>query len=148
METCSTLNANITTNIEIRDIDGNLLCQSSNTLTQRGISILPDLLSSTRFIDAIMLSQLGNDGANSTLPSDAIQLEIANYFSSRSSSTGALILNYEANATTGGVPSGTNVNSLGLVSDDVLFSVADTGFTTGDTPIAILYQINITLTNV
>jgi hypothetical protein len=143
METC--LQTSISTNIEIYDTNG-LICKTSNTLTNKGRSIIGQLLLSNKKIDSVILSEEENTGLTQLMPKDAVYLDIINYYSTISNTTGELTINIETSAdvsTTGSI----TLNSIGLAMGDVLFSVANAGgIALGSNPISILYQIKIKLT--
>lgn len=144
LESC--LSANLSTNIEITNRDtGELLCKTSNTLTNKGKSLIGNLLTTQSKIDSIILSNTVNTGVTQLMFADAVYLDVVNSYSTISTTTGVLTINIEASAD-GGVFSGT-LNSIGLAVGDVLFSVADGGaITIGANPISVLYQIKLELT--
>lgn len=152
METCSTQDKTmieISTNIEIRSaITGELLCQTENTLTNQGKALIGTLLATTRRIDKIILSEEVSSGETQTFPADALELEITNFFSSISPSTGALTLNFEGGASLAELSGYSTIRTIGLASVSTLTNTAPANFSVGSTPLNALYQIKLTITSI
>jgi hypothetical protein len=146
METKLKVELCISTNIEIKDINGKSLCKTSNTITNQGKNNLHKIMSSTSYINNIAFSYLNNVGLpiDATMFTDAVIKEISSTYYSTSEYTGEIIMNFESYVKS--LPVGT-LKRLGLaIGSDILFSVANTGdILVGDTPIIVSYQLKIKL---
>ena len=136
-------NLHLNTNILIYQ-DGQLLCQTENTLTNIGKGLIHKLLTSTASINKLALSYLASTQTVDTpMYPDAVLKEIDNtYFTF---SGGDIIMNFEAEIS--GLTTG-QIQRLGLaVGDNLLFTTANTGgISISNTPLFILYQIRLAIT--
>ena len=136
-------NLHLNTNIEIYQ-DGKLICQTKNTLTNSGKGAIHKLLTSTASINKLALSYLASKQTTDTqMYPDAVLKEIDNtYFTF---SGGDIVMNFETEIS--GLTAG-QIQTLGLaVEDNLLFTTANTGgISVGNTPIIVLYQIRLGIT--
>lgn len=136
-------NCNLNTTIQIYQ-DGQLLCQTENTLTNIGKGLIHKLLTSTMSINKLALSYLTSvQTTDTTMYSDAIITDIDNSYSTLSG--GNIVINFETEVS--GLSAG-QINRLGLaVGSDFLVTTANTGgISISNTPLFILYQIRLAIT--
>ena len=136
-------NLHLSTNIEIYQ-DNKLICHTHNTLTNSGKGAIHKLLTSTASINKLALSYLtSTQTVDTPMYPDAVLKEIDNtYFTF---SGGDIIMNFEAEIS--GLTAG-QIQRLGLaVGDNLLFTTANTGgISVSNTPIFVLYQIRLGIT--
>ena len=136
-------NLHLNTNILIYQ-DNKLLCQTENTLTNIGKGLIHKLLTSTMSINKLALSYLTSvQTTDTTMYSDAIISDIDNSYSTLSG--GNIVINFETEIS--GLSAG-QINRLGLaVGSDFLVTTANTGgISISNTPLFILYQIRLAIT--
>ena len=136
-------NLHLNTNILIYQ-DGQLLCRTENTLTNVGRGLIHKLLTSTMSINKLALSYLTSvQTTDTTMYSDAIITDIDNSYATLSG--GNIVINFETEVS--GLTAG-QINRLGLaVGSDFLVTTANTGgISISNTPIFVLYQIRLGIT--
>lgn len=136
-------NCNLNTTIQIYQ-DGQLLCQTHNTLTNVGKGLIHKLLTSTMSINKLALSYLTSaQTTDTTMYSDAIITDIDNSYATLSG--GNIVINFETEVS--GLTAG-QINRLGLaVGSDFLVTTANTGgISISNTPLFILYQVRLAIT--
>jgi len=136
-------NLHLSTNIEIYQ-DNKLICHTHNTLTNSGKGAIHKLLTSTASINKLALSYLtSKQTVDTPMYPDAVFKEIDNtYFTF---SGGDIIMNFEVEIS--GLTAG-QIQRLGLaVGGNLLFTTANTGgISVSNTPLFILYQIRLGIT--
>ena len=133
----------LNTNIQIYQ-NGQLLCQTENTLTNAGKGLIHKLLTSTMSINKLALSYSTSVQTTDTIMySDAVITDIDNSYATLSG--GNIVINFETEVS--GLSAG-QINRLGLaVGSDFLVTTANTGgISISNTPLFILYQIRLGIT--
>ena len=136
-------NLHLSTNIEIYQ-DNKLICHTHNTLTNSGKGAIHKLLTSTASINKLALSYLAStQTTDTTMYSDAVIADIDNSYATLSG--GNIVINFETEIS--GLTAG-QINRLGLaVGSDFLVTTANTGgISISNTPLFILYQIRLAIT--